>query len=257
MDRNRLLFLNRQRGQQQKQREKERITIMTNFDSPPRRSVTEAAHYDESVTYSPTSTADSEMIDLGSYRFAKMRSIAVEENRVARNMSRSKADSFAQQARFLREEAQATDAVNLLEESLHRACDQAIACRINMAKLQEAEEIKYVQFEVKILNLKIWDILLRDPDCRDIYSQEKKQRTRPFGSFSHLASSVTDWVKLRQKLEWIEKVLIMSQFDENDPIDDAQKVTKILKRKADAIHRYNRLNDIIFKGEETSDRVDP
>lgn len=201
---------------------------------------------DEAATYSPTSAADFEVIELESYRLAMMRRLVDEHNQVTRKMSRSKADSFAQQAKFLREEALAMDAVVHLEASLQRACDRTINCRIGMAKLQEAEEMKYIKFEVKILNLKLWENLLRDPDCRDIYAQKMKPRVRPFGSFSHLASSITDWVKLRQKLEWVEKVLVMSQFDENDPVENEERIKKILKKKADAIHRYNRLNDIIF-----------
>jgi hypothetical protein len=254
MDRNRLLLL--QQSSYNKS-PKEALTAvamtpMTNYDSPPRRSVAESlleAHNDESATYSPTSTAEIEIVEFESYRLSMMRKLAEEHNKVTRHMSRSKADSFAQQARYLREEAQASDAVNHLEGSLQRACDRAIACRMDMAKLQEAEEIKYVKFEVKVLNLKIWESLLRDPDCRDIYAQTMNLRVRPFGDFSNVASSVTEWVKLRQKLEWVEKVLVMSQFKETNPIEDEQSITKILKKKADAIHRYNCLNDIIFVGE--------
>lgn len=223
---------------------------MATYDSPPRRSVAESLLYqydDPATAHSPTSATGFDVIEVECYRLAMERSLEADQRQLAREMLRNKADSFAQQARLLREESLATEEVSHLEESLEGACDRAIECRIAISELQEAEEIRFIKFEIKILNLKLWEDLLKDPDCKEIYGQKMKQRVRPFGEFSHLATTVTDWAKLRQKLEWIEKVLVMSKFDELDPIEDMHSMKKVLAKKADAIHKYNVLNDIIFE----------
>jgi hypothetical protein len=160
---------------------------------------------------------------------------------------------LAQQARLLREESKATEVVATLEESLQEACDRSIACRVAIAKLQQFEEIKQIQYEVQILNLKLWEYILQDPDCCEIYAEPIKPRTRPFGDFSHIAFWVSDWIKLRQKLEWIERVLVMSEPDPTRSEADTMALKKILKKKADAIHRFNRLNDIVFEEEDEGD----
>lgn len=187
------------------------------------------------------------MIEAENYRLEMEQRLDADSKRLARKLLRSKSNSFSEQARLLRQESIATEEVNRLEDSLQDACDHAIGCRIAMAEMQEAEEMKYIKFEVKILNLKLWEDLLKDPDCREIYAQKMKPRVRPFGYFSHLASSVTEWVKLRQKLEWIERVFVMSKFDELDPIENMEAMKKVLAKKADAIHKYNMLNEIVFE----------
>jgi len=222
---------------------------MPNYNSPPRRSVAEPLldpYEHEANTHSPTSTTSFDVIEAESYRLALDKSLEFDQKKLAREVLRNKADSFALQAKLLREESLATEVVSHLEKSLQNACDKAIECRMAMAELQEAEEIRYIKFEVKILNLKIWEDLRKDPDCKEIYAQKMEPRVRPFGEFSHLAFAVTEWVKLRQKLEWIEKVLVKSKFDELDPIENMHVMKKVLAKKADAIHKYNVLNDIIF-----------
>ncbi len=225
---------------------------MKNYDSPARTSIIQPIldpYDDEMATSSPTSTVEYDSIEDEVLRFEMSKSLKLDQEKLAREVLRHKADSLAKQARLLREESKATEAISRLEGSLKEACDRSIACRIDISKLREAEGIRYIKFEVKALNLKVWEYLLQDPDCHEIYAQAIKPRTRPFGDFSHIATGVSDWVKLRHKLEWIEKVLVLSEPNQSCPETDKIALKKVLKKKADAIHRFNILNDIIFEEE--------
>lgn len=211
---------------------------------------------DETNNNSPTSTFDYDAIEEDILRLEMSKDLKLDQERLVREVLRHKADSLAQQARLLREESKATEVVAELEESLQVACDQSISCRVAISKLQQVEEIKHLQYEVQILNLKLWEYILQDPDCCEIYSEPIKPRSRPFGDFSHVAFWASDWIKLRQKLEWIERVLVMSEPDPTNSEADTLALKKILKKKAEAIHRFNQLNDIIFEEEDEETDVD-
>jgi hypothetical protein len=203
------------------------------------------------VDRSPTSTFDMREIDVQAQRAAQLASrLKRVKDLLSRDTLRFNAHTSTRQAKLLREESEALDEVRLLERSLQEACDRAMTARVEITKVEEEAEIRYVKFQVRVLNLKLWEHLLLDRDCQEVYRKPMKPRTTPFGTFSHVANSMDDWITLRKKLEWIEKVLVMS----NAKVDDSAEVEKItlkgiLKRKACVIHRYNRLNEIFFEDE--------
>ena len=173
---------------------------------------------------------------------------------LAREALRSNAHSSSQQARLLREESEAHDEVKELEKALRIACDQAMSIRVEISKAEEEAEMRYLKFEVRALNLKVWEHLLQDPDCREVYKQKMKARTRPFGKFTHLAITLDDWIKLKKKLEWIEKALVLAN-EKQDTFGEDEKIAlkETLKLKANIIHRYNGLNEIVFEENDDDD----
>jgi len=191
---------------------------------------------------------------------------------LARDAFRSNAHSTSQEAKLLCEESEADDVVRTLEEKLREACDHSMALRVEISKIEERAQIRYLKFEVRVLNMKVWEHLLHDCDCREVYTQKKMlpRTTGPFGKFTHRAKTYDDWMKLKRKLEWIEKALIVcqqkeeeeeeknnnnekSKMPEEDATQDKETLRTLkgtLKLKADIIQRYNRLNEIVFEGDE-------
>jgi hypothetical protein len=210
------------------------------------------------TTNVPTSGAfDMDEIELQIHHSTQLASrLKSAKETLARDALLFNAHSSSRQAKLLREEAEAQDAVRYLEKALKQACDQAMTTRVAMSKAEEQAEIRYLKFEVQLLNLKLWEHLLKDFDTREVYQKKMKPRTNRFNKFSHMATSLDDWIKLKKKLEWIEKALVMSN-EKLDTFGEKQKnaLKETLKLKANIIYRYNRLNEICFDDddeEETS-----
>ena len=203
-----------------------------------------------------SSSFDSRDMEAQFQKFAQLVSrLNLAKASLAREALRSNAHSSSRQARLLREQSEANEEVKQLEEALRIACDQAMSIRVEVSKAEEQAEIRYLKFEVRVLNLKVWEHLLQDHDCREVYKQKMKPRTRPFGKFTHVAITLDDWIKLKKKLEWIEKALVLAN-ETQDTFGEDEKfaLKKTLKLKANIIHRYNGLNEIIFEGNDDDDK---
>lgn len=209
-----------------------------------------AVFFDDSETKSPTSSWDVQGMQAEVKR-ADLQARLDQARRVLKqDTQRFQNQSSSQHAKMLREESELVEETTRFESELHQACDHAIALRVKMARVEEEAQIRHLKWQVRILNLKLLECILQDPDCQDIYSESSSSnrvlpRTQLFNKFSQ-CQSLDDWIGIKRKLEWIEKVLVISneELAKCEEARDEKRLTEILEVKGEAIHRYNDLNDI-------------